>query len=114
MRSLFAIAVLMLALLFVLAPAEAACASGGDAAVAADVTSDAARTAVLDDGGHCPHVPCSDTTHSHLSGGCAAHSFVPAFAVESPHVTMAQIRIAFAHEVSNGRTPLPPVPPPLA
>jgi hypothetical protein len=63
---------------------------------------------------HCHHVPCSDATHNHASGECAGHSFVPAVALHSPLGPSADSRVAFADETSNGRTPLPPIPPPLA
>lgn len=104
----------MLALLFAAAPAEAACGSGGEVAIAAsDVQGAAGVLAAVTTGGHCQHVPCSDTTHNHVPGGCAGHSFVHAFAFEAPRVAIAKRCVAFADDTSNGRTLLPPVPPPL-
>ena len=114
MRLLFAIAALMLALFFAAVPAEAACESGGEAAIAASDVQGAAGVLAAVTGGHCQHVPCSDTTHNHMPGGCAGHSFVPAFAFEAPRVAIAKRRVSFANDTSNGRNLLPPVPPPLA
>jgi hypothetical protein len=114
MHNLFAIAALLLALLFAAAPVEAACVSDGESAVAAGPAQSKADGAAFATGGHCQHVPCSDSTHNHMPGGCTGHSFVPAFAFESPRITIAKRRVAFTHDISNGRTLLPPVPPPLA
>jgi hypothetical protein len=114
MRSLFAIAALLLALFFAAAPVEAACVSGGEAAVVAGATQSAASVTAFATNGHCQHVPCSDSTHNHTPGGCSGHSFVPAFAFESPRIAIVKRRVAFTHDDSNGRTLLPPVPPPLA
>jgi hypothetical protein len=88
MRRLFAIAALMSALFFAAAPAEAACGSGGEAAVAAGEAQGADGALAVAGGGHCQHVPCSDTTHNHMPGGCAGHSFVPAFTFETPRVAI--------------------------
>lgn len=113
MRSLIAIAAFLLALFVAAAPVEATRVSDGEAAVAADATQSAAGVIAVTTDGHCQHVPCSDSTHNHMPGGCAGHSFVPAFAFESPRIAMAKRRFAFTHDVLNGRTLLPPVPPPL-
>ena len=114
MRSLLAIAALLLALFFAVAPAEAACGDGVDLAVAAGDAQSVSDLSAVTSGGHCQHVPCSDSTHNHTLGGCAGHSVFPAFAFETPYFTTADIRVAFTCEDSSGRTLLPPVPPPLA
>lgn len=114
MRRLFAIAALMLALFFAAAPAEAAWESGGEVAIAAGDVQGAAGVLAGVTGGHCQHVPCSDTTHNHMPGGCTGHSFVPAFTFETPRVAVSRRLVAFANEISDGRTLMPPVPPPLA
>lgn len=114
MRSLLTIAALLLALFFAAAPAEAACADGIDVTVAAGDAQDVSDLSAVASGGHCQHVPCSDSTHNHTLGGCAGHSVFPAFAFERPYLMAADIRVAFTCEDSSGRTVLPPVPPPLA
>lgn len=113
MRSLFAIAAVLLGLFFAAAPAEAACAGDNEPAVSVSVTPSSASVAALATGGHCHHIPCSDKNHSHLSGGCAGHSFVPAFVFDAPCLTLSAGRFAFSDETASGRTLLPPVPPPL-
>ncbi|MEQ1867987.1 MAG: hypothetical protein HOP13_03330 [Alphaproteobacteria bacterium] len=114
MRSLIAIAAFLLALFVAAAPVEAMCGSGGEAAVAAGATQSAVDVIAVATGGHCQHVPCSDSTHDHMPGECAGHSFVATFAFESPRIAIAKRRVAFTHDNFNGRTLLPPVPPPLA
>lgn len=114
MRSLFAIAAFLLVLFVSAAPVEAVCVGGGEPAVVADATQSVGEVAAVATGGHCQHVPCSDSTHNHMPSGCSGHSFVPAFAVEAPRVATAKRGLAFTHDLSNGRTLLPPVPPPLA
>jgi hypothetical protein len=114
MRSLFAIAALLLALFFAASPAEAVCVGGGEAAVGVGAAQGAADVTAFATGGHCQHVPCSDSSHNHMPGGCVGHSFVPQSSFESPRIATAKRRVAFTHDDSNGRTLLPPVPPPLA
>lgn len=114
MRSLISIAAFLLALFIAAAPVEAACASNGETAVTAGTTQGAGGVIAVATGGHCQHIPCSDSTHNHMPGGCEGHSFVPTLAFPSPRVAIAKHRVAFTHDASNGRTLLPPVPPPLA
>lgn len=114
MHRLFAIAAFMLALFFVAVPAKTACVDGSNVLPAA-VTQGAADVETATNGGHCQHVPCSNTRHSHSApGGCAGHTFVTAFVFATPFVAVVGNRVEFTRDDSDGRTLLPPVPPPLA
>ena len=114
MRSLVAIAGLLLALFFAAAPAEATSVAGDDAAVAVSASQSPSDVTVSALPEHCPHVPCPNTSHDHLPGGCVGHSFLSTAALEAPRVALAQGRVASEHDDAGGRTLLPPVPPPLA
>lgn len=123
MRSVFAIAALLLALFLSAAPSGAVAFAIDEPVAATDpllrgvdtaadtTTADTTATAPA---GHCPHVPCPNTAHSHTPGGCTGHSFVPSIAFETSHAAVAVGRAAIKHENIRGRTLLPPVPPPLA
>lgn len=114
MRCLVAIAGLLLALLFAAAPAEAASMAGSDTSIAASASQDGSDVTVSASAGHCPHVPCPDSSHEHVPGGCVGHSFVADTALQMPRIALSDGRVAFEHEDASGRTLLPPVPPPLA
>jgi hypothetical protein len=114
MRTLLTIAALMLSLLVSAASAEAACANGVDQAVAADVAADVAELTAGPALGHGHHIPCTDTTHDHASCGCTGHSVIAMFAFGTPSLIDSNTRVTFANELANGRTLVPPVPPPLA
>lgn len=114
MRTLLTIAALMLSLLVSAASAEAACVNGVDEAVAADVAADAADLTAGSARGHGYHIPCTDTTHDHASCGCTGHSVIPTLAFGTPSVIDSNTRVTFTNDLANGRTLVPPVPPPLA
>lgn len=114
MRSVFAIAALLLALLFAAAPAEAVSITGDDSAFASAAPQDSLNAMAAAIGGHCSHVPCPNTGHNHLPGGCTGHSFVSTAAFETPLMFAADARVAVEHEDASERNLLPPVPPPLA
>ncbi|MDZ4741730.1 MAG: hypothetical protein SGJ03_17780 [Alphaproteobacteria bacterium] len=110
MLRFLAIAGFILVLLSQLAPAEAACVSDSDFAAGA-VAEDATLALVVL---HDEHVPCSDTSHRHVSCVCAGHFFVPAQACASPQVAYTLARFDLTRKMLMGRTLQPPVPPPLA
>ena len=115
MHKLLAIAVLMmLSLLVSAASAEAACVNGVDQAFAADVAADAADLTAGSARGRSHHFPCTDTTHDHASCGCTGHSVIPMFVFGPPSMIDSNTRVMFSNDRANGRTLVPPVPPPLA
>lgn len=68
----------------------------------------------VEQAGHCAHVPCANSAHTHLPGPCAAHSFV---AIGDGWIVpdfLAVASVALKNDRYTGRTLLPPVPPPLA
>lgn len=88
--------------------------AGDDAAVATGTPQSESDITVSVLPEHCPHVPCPNTSHNHLPGGCVGHSFVSTAALETPGMAVTDGRVAFEHDDASGRTLLPPVPPPLA
>ena len=113
MLRFLAIAGFILVLLSQLASAKAACVSESDfaagAVAAVAVIATLAPVVVHDE-----HVPCSDTSHRHVSCVCAGNFFVPAQACASPHVAYTLARFDLTRKMLMGRTLQPPVPPPLA
>jgi hypothetical protein len=104
---------MVLALLLAAGPADASRAEPADQTVVISAV-DSASAVVSAPAGHCHHVPCSDTSHNHASGGCAGHTFLPMLAFSPPLVFDTATRVAFANDVASGRALLPPVPPPLS
>lgn len=113
MQTLAVIAALVIGLLFTAPPADAAWQAGSDQAsatsvvVAADVCECCAN--------HCHHVPCPNPAHAHgQTSCCSGHTFIGAPA--HPHLGSlnCEPQVAAKSETLSGRTPVPPVRPPLA
>lgn len=103
---------MVLALLLAAGPADASRAEPADQTVVISAV-DSASAVVSAPAGHCHHVPCSDTSHNHASGGCAGHTFVLVLAFMPMLAFDTVTRFASANDDVAGRALLPPVPPPL-
>ena len=114
MRSLLASLALGLALLAGV-PGEASCAQDIAAPSVSEAAALPSAATVADDScDNCQNAPCADGCQVHASCGCMAHPAVTSVAFAVPKLTNARLRISFDAEAANGRSLLPPVPPPLA
>jgi hypothetical protein len=113
MSRLLAISCLLLGLLVLTSPANAAYQDCGGQAVAIGTAGTALDfTSASPDAG-CDHVPCPNPAHQHSPSGCHAHSFLMVSPLEALIAAETESRVAIADEAATGRTLMPPVPPPL-